>query len=206
MLDISQLRKDLDAVVAMLERRKSPQTYFDVARFQSLESERKRLQTGTEDLQARRNSMSRQVGHRKAKGEDAGDLLAEVAGIGGELKSSADRLEVIQVELGQMLMGIANLPHSSVPDGTDEHANVEKRRWGTPRSFEFAVRDHVDVGAPLGLDFDTGAKLAGSRFTFLRGPIARLHRALAQFMLNTQTEQHGYTECYKERRKCSRST
>ncbi len=196
MLDINLLRKDLDAVVASLARRKSPQPFLDVARFQSLESERKRVQTQTEDLQARRNSLSKQVGMRKGKGEDASDLLAEVAGIADALKASAERLEVIQAELSSMLMELPNLPHASVPDGTDETGNVEQRRWGNPRQFDFAVRDHVDLGAPLGLDFDTGAKLSGSRFSFLRGPVARLHRALAQFMLNTQTDVHGYTECY----------
>jgi seryl-tRNA synthetase len=122
--------------------------------------------------------------------------MAEVGGLADELKASADRLEVIQAELSQMLMSVPNLPHESVPLGADENANVELHRWGTPRSFDFPVKDHVDLGAPLGLDFDTGAKLSGSRFTFLRGPVARLHRALAQFMLNTQTEEHGYTECY----------
>jgi seryl-tRNA synthetase len=196
MLDIALLRKDLDSVVAALERRKSPQPFLDVARFQSLESERKRLQTATEDLQARRNSLSKQVGQRKAKGEDSADLMAEVAGIAGELKASAERLEVIQAELSQILMGLPNLPHASVPEGADEHGNQEVRRWGEPRVFDFAVKDHVDLGAPLGLDFDTGARLSGARFTFLRGPIARLHRALAQFMLDTHTTRHGYTECY----------
>ena len=196
MLDISQLRKDLDRVVATLERRQSPQPFLDVVRFQALESERKGLQTRTEDLQARRNSLSKQIGQRKAKGEDTAELMAEVGSIGDEQKNSAERLEVIQAELSTMLMGIPNLPHMSVPDGADEHGNVEQRRWGTPRSFDFPVRDHVDLGAPLGLDFDTGARLSGSRFSFLRGPVARLHRALAQFMLDTQTDRHGYTECY----------
>ena len=196
MLDISQLRKDLDRVVATLERRQSPQPFLDVARFQALESERKGLQTRTEDLQARRNSLSKQIGQRKAKGEDTAELMAEVGGIGDEQKNSAERLDVIQAELSAMLMGIPNLPHASVPDGADESGNAEQRRWGTPRSFDFPVRDHVDLGAPLGLDFDTGARLSGSRFSFLRGPVARLHRALAQFMLDTQTDRHGYTECY----------
>ncbi len=196
MLDISQLRKDLDRIVATLERRQSPQPFLDVARFQALESERKGLQTRTEDLQARRNSLSKQIGQRKAKGEDTAELMAEVGGIGDEQKNSAERLEVIQAELSAMLMGIPNLPHASVPDGADESGNAEQRRWGTPRSFDFPVRDHVDLGAPLGLDFDTGARLSGSRFSFLRGPVARLHRALAQFMLDTQTDRHGYTECY----------
>lgn len=196
MLDITLLRKDLDQVVAALEKRKSPQPFLDVERFQSLESERKAIQTRTEDLQARRNSLSKQIGQLKAKGQDTAAVMAEVGGLADELKASADRLEVIQAELSQMLMSVPNLPHESVPVGADENANVELHRWGTPRTFDFPVKDHVDLGAPLGLDFDTGAKLSGSRFTFLRGPIARLHRALAQFMLNTQTEEHGYTECY----------
>jgi seryl-tRNA synthetase len=196
MLDINLLRKDLPGVVARLEKRKSPQTFLDVERFQSLESERKTIQTRTEELQARRNSLSKQIGQLKAKGEDTSAVMAEVGGIGDELKASAERLEVIQADLSAMLMAVPNLPHESVPEGADENANVEVRRWGTPRSFDFAPRDHVDLGAPLGLDFDTGSKLSGSRFSFLRGPVARLHRALAQFMLNTQTEEHGYTECY----------
>jgi seryl-tRNA synthetase len=122
--------------------------------------------------------------------------MAEVGGIADELKAGAERLEAIQVELNDMLMGVPNLPDASVPAGADEQGNVEVRRWGEPRSFDFPVRDHVDLGAPLGLDFETGAKLSGSRFSFLRGPVARLHRALAQFMLDVQTTEHGYTECY----------
>ena len=196
MLDITLLRKDLASVIATLEKRKSPQPFLDVARFQALESERKTLQTRTEDLQAKRNSLSKQIGHLKAKGEDTAPVMAEVGGLGDELKASAERLEAIQAELSQMLMSVPNLPHASVPEGADEAGNVELHRWGTPRSFDFAVKDHVDLGAPLGLDFDTGAKLSGSRFSFLRGPVARLHRALAQFMLDTQTQAHGYTECY----------
>ena len=196
MLDITLLRKDLASVIATLEKRKSPQPFLDVARFQSLESERKTLQTRTEDLQAKRNSLSKQIGHLKAKGEDTVPVMAEVGGLGDELKASAERLEAIQAELSQMLMSVPNLPHASVPEGADENGNVELHRWGTPRSFDFPVKDHVDLGAPLGLDFDTGAKLSGSRFSFLRGPVARLHRALAQFMLDTQTQAHGYTECY----------
>ncbi|KQU80381.1 MULTISPECIES: serine--tRNA ligase [unclassified Rhizobacter] len=196
MLDITLLRKDLSSVVALLEKRKSPQPYLDVAQFQSLESERKTLQTRTEELQARRNSLSKQIGMLKGKGEDTSALMAEVAGLADELKASGERLEAIQAELSVMLMSVPNLPHASVPEGADESGNLEVRRWGVPRSFDFTVKDHVDVGAPLGLDFDTGAKLSGSRFTFLRGPIARLHRALAQFMLDVQTQKHGYTECY----------
>lgn len=196
MLDINLLRKDLASVVARLETRKTPQPYLDVERFQALEHERKAIQTRTEELQARRNSLSKQIGQLKARGEDTAAVMAEVGGLGDTLKASAERLEVIQGELSALLMGVANLPHESVPVGADENANVEVRRWGTPRAFDFAPKDHVDLGAPLGLDFDTGAKLSGARFTFLRGPIARLHRALAQFMLDLQTQQHGYIECW----------
>ena len=196
MLDITLLRKDLATVVARLETRKSPQPFLDVARFGTLESERKGLQTRTEELQARRNSLSKEIGKKKGQGADTSAEMAEVNGIAGELERSAARLEAIQAELAAMLMSLPNLPDASVPVGPDESANVEVRRWGTPRSFEFTPRDHVDLGAPLGMDFDTGAKLSGSRFSFLRGPIARLHRAIAQFMLDVQTSEHGYTECW----------
>ncbi len=196
MLDINQLRKDLPDVLARLERRKSPQPFLDVERFQSLEAERKAIQTRTEELQAKRNSLSKQIGQLKAKGEDTAAVMAEVSGLGEALTSSAQRLDVIQAQMSEMLMALPNLPHDSVPAGGDETGNVEVRRWGTPKAFDFAVKDHVDLGAPLGLDFDTGARLSGSRFSFLRGPVARLHRALAQFMLDVQTGQHGYTECY----------
>lgn len=197
MLDITLLRRDLPGVIAKLEKRQSPQTYIDVDRFTALESERKYVQTRTEELQSRRNSLSKQIGMLKGKGEDTSALMAEVNGIADELKAGDLRLEQVQAELQQMLMTVPNLPHDSVPVGADEHANVEVRRWGTPRTFsDFTPRDHVDLGAPLGLEFDTGAKLSGSRFSFLRGPVARLHRALAQFMLDVQTQEHGYTECY----------
>jgi len=196
MLDISLLRKDLAQVVARLETRKSPQPYLDVARFAALESERKALQTRTEELQARRNALSREIGKSKSQGGDASAAMAEVAQVGAELDRSAERLATIQLELNEQLMALPNLPDPSVPVGADESANVEVRRWGRPREFDFAPRDHVDVGAPLGLDLDTGAKLSGARFSFLRGPVARLHRALAQLMLDVQTEEHGYTECY----------
>jgi seryl-tRNA synthetase len=196
MLDINQLRRDLAGVVARLERRKNPQPFLNVERFGALEAERKRIQTRTEELQARRNSLSKQIGMAKGKGEDASALMAEVNGIADELKAGAERLEALQAELHALLMALPNLPHDDVPTGADETGNVEVRRWGTPRAFDFTVKDHVDLGAPLGLDFDTGARLAGSRFSFLRGPAARLHRALAQFMLDVQTREHGYTECY----------
>jgi seryl-tRNA synthetase len=196
MLDINLLRRDLAGVVARLEARKSPQPFLDVERFTALEAERKRLQTHTEELQARRNALSKQIGQRKAKGEDAADLMAEVGGLGDELKACAERLDALQAELHGLLMHLPNLPQASVPVGADEGGNVEVRRWGTARAFDFPVRDHVDLGAPLGLDFDTAAKLSGARFSLLRGPVARLHRALAQFMLDVQTGEHGYTECY----------
>ena len=196
MLDITLLRKDLDSVVAALDKRKSPQPYLDVDRFQSLENERKAIQTRTEELQARRNSLSKQIGGMKGRGEDTTAVMAEVNALADDLKNSADRLDVLQSELSSLLMNLPNLPHASVPVGSDESGNVELRRWGTPRAFDFEVRDHVDLGQPLGLDFDTGAKLSGSRFSFLKGPVARLHRALAQFMLDMQTVEHGYTECY----------
>jgi len=196
MLDIALLRKDLPSVVARLEARKTPQPYLDVAAFQRLEAERKSIQTRTEDLQARRNALSKQIGQLKSKGESADAVMAEVAQAKTELEASAARLEQIQPELQALLLGVANLPHESVPRGVDESGNVEVRRWGTPRQFDFPVKDHVDLGEPLGLDFATGVKLSGARFTVMKSQIARLHRALAQFMLDVQTQQHGYTECY----------
>lgn len=202
MLDIVQLRKDLPGVVARLETRKSPQPFLDVAAYQALETERKTLQTRTEELQSQRNSLSKQIGMLKGKGQqaEADAVMAQVGALKTELDASGTRLEVIQAELHSLLQAVPNLPHDSVPVGSDEHGNVELRRWSPdgkgPRVFDFDVRDHVDVGTPLGLDFETGTKLAGSRFTFMRGPIARLHRALAQFMLDVQTQEHGYTECY----------
>jgi len=196
MLDITLLRKDLDAVVARLNTRKTPQEFLNVERYKALETERKSLQVRTEELQGKRNTLSKQIGMLKGKGQDASAVMAEVGGIGDELKAGAERLTAIQLELDTMLMSVPNLPHESVPVGSDENANVEVRRWGTPKQFDFELKDHVDLGAPLGLDFDTGTKLSGSRFTFLKGKVAKLHRALAQFMLDVQTEQHGYTECY----------
>jgi len=196
MLDISLLRKDLDAVVARLEARKTPQPYLDVDAFKSLEAERKTIQSRTEELQARRNQLSKQIGQLKAKGESADAVMAEVAGLKTELDSSAQRLEQIQPELQALLLALPNLPHESVPTGEDEKGNVQVRAWGTPRSFDFPVKDHVDVGERLGLDFATAVKLTGSRFSVMKGSIARLHRALAQFMLDVQTREHGYTECY----------
>ncbi len=196
MLDITLLRKDLANVVARLDTRKSPQPFLDVAAFERLEGERKTLQAFTEELQARRNALSKKIGQAKGKGELADKEMAEVALIGHDLRESALRLEAIQEQLHAQLMALPNLPDASVPVGADEHANVEVRRWGTLPAFAFAAKDHVDIGGPLGLDFDVGAKLSGSRFAFLRGPIARLHRALAQFMLDVQTTEHGYTECW----------
>ena len=198
MLDISLLRKDLDTAIARLETRKNPQAFLDVPAFQALESERKTLQTRTEELQAQRNQLSKQVGMLMSRGDKDGAeaIKAQVTAGKAELEQSAVRLEQIQSELLAMLVAVPNLPHESVPVGADESGNVEVRRWGTPATFAFEVKDHVDVGTPLGLDFEMGAKLSGSRFTVMKGPIARLHRALAQFMLDVQTTEHGYTECY----------
>ncbi|MFM8919545.1 MAG: serine--tRNA ligase [Limnohabitans sp.] len=200
MLDILLLRKDLDAAVARLETRKNPQAFLNVDKFRALETERKTLQTRTEELQSQRNNLSKQIGMLKSKGESTDQVMADVANIKTELDASAIRLEALQAELQDMLLAVPNLPHESVPVGADEHGNVEVRKWSVdgkgPKTFDFEVRDHVDIGEKLGLDFDTGIKLSGSRFTFMRGQIARMHRALAQFMLDTQTQQHGYTECY----------
>jgi len=193
MLDIQALRNDLDGVVAQLKKRGFE---FDAAKFAALEAERKAVQTRTQDLQAKRNNTSKQIGMAKAKGEDVSAIMAEVAGLGDQLKADEARLSDLQTELQSLLLNVPNLPHESVPQGKSEQDNVEVRRVGTPPVFDFEVKDHTDVGTPLGLDFDTGAKLAGARFTLMRGQIAKLHRALAQFMLDIQTEQHGYTECY----------
>ena len=196
MLDITLLRKDLASVVGRLESRKNPQPFLQVDAFKALETERKAIQTRTEELQAQRNQLSRQIGQRKSRGEPVDEIMAQVAALKDELDRSAARLEQIQPELQSLLLAVPNLPHESVPVGADEHANQELRRWGTPRKFDFTPRDHVDLGTPLGLDFELGVKLSGSRFTVMKGQIARLHRALAQFMLDVQTQQHGYTECY----------
>lgn len=193
MLDIQLLRSDLASVVQRLSSRGYT---FDEARFTALESDRKAVQTRTQELQAKRNATSKQIGIAKSKGEDASAILAEVATLGDELKAAEEKLAVIQAEMQAFLHNIPNLPHASVPVGKSEEDNVEVRKVGTPTRFDFEVKDHVDVGTPLGLDFDTGAKLAGARFTFMKGQMAKLHRALAQFMLDVQTEEHGYSECY----------
>jgi seryl-tRNA synthetase len=196
MLDINLLRKDLPHVISRLETRKSPQPYLDVARFNALETERKTLQKRTEDLQARRNQLSKQIGHAKAKGEDVAPIMDEVGSIKITLETDAARLDALQAELLDLLMAVPNLPAANVPLGADETQNVELRRWGAPRTFNFPVRDHVDVGAELGLDFEAAARISGARFAVMRGQIARLHRALAQFMLDVHTTEHGYTETY----------
>ena len=193
MLDINLLRKDIAAVA---ERLRTRPFELDVAGFNALEAERKQVQVATEELQARRNALSKQVGMLKSRGEDASAVLAEVASIPEAIKAQETRLADVQARLSAMLLNAPNVPHASVPVGRSADDNVEVRRWGEPRAFDFPVRDHVDVGGPLGLDFDTAAKLSGSRFALMRGPVARLHRALAQFMLDVQTRRHGYTECY----------
>lgn len=193
MLDIQLLRNDLDAVAARLASRGYT---LDTAAFAAMEADRKALQTRMQELQSRRNASSKQIGEAKRKGEDVSAIMAEVANLGDELKAAEAAFEAVQAKLDALLMSIPNLPHASVPVGKDESDNVEVRRVGVPRQFDFEVKDHVDIGSPLGLDFDTGAKLSGARFTVLKGDIARLHRALAQFMLNTHTGEHGYTEHY----------
>ena len=216
MLDTQLLRKDLDAVVAKLTTRKDPQPFLDVDAFRALEADRKSIQTRTEQLQSQRNKLSKDIGGfmgQAAKARSAGDaaqadaLLAQaeqakqqVETFKHELDQAADQLGVLQTQLENLLLNVPNLPHDSVPVGADEAANVEVRRWAPhglePRKFDFPVKDHVDLGEPLGLSFETGAKIAGTRFSFMKGPVARLHRALAQFMLDVQTTEHGYTECY----------
>ena len=201
MLDPTLLRKDLQTVV---DRLKTRGVEFDTQRFNELESRRKAVQTETESLQASRNALAKQIGQLKAQGQDASAVLAESQAIPARLKQLEDDLAAVQQSLHDWLMAIPNLPHASVPAGASADDNVEVRRWlpgqaaadGNPPPLAFEAKDHVALGEPLGLDFDTAAKLSGARFSFMRGPIARLHRALAQFMLDLQTGQHGYTECY----------
>jgi seryl-tRNA synthetase len=193
MIDIQLLRKDIDTAAARLATRKFK---LDVGAFNALEAERKQIQTRTEELQGKRNTLSKQIGMLKGKGEDASAVMAEVSGIGEELKASEVRLEGVQAKLSEFMLTVPNLPHESVPVGQDETANVEVRKVGTPRTFDFEIKDHVDVGVALGLDFDVAVKMTGSRFAVMKGGIARLHRAIAQFMLDTHTADHGYTECY----------
>jgi seryl-tRNA synthetase len=193
MLDIQQLRNDLDAVA---ERLASRGYTLDTEAFAGLEAERKALQTRMQELQAKRNVTSKQIGEAKRKGEDTSAIMAEVASLGDDLKAAEIAFEVVQEKLNSWLLTIPNLPHESVPVGNDETDNVEVRRVGTPKSFDFEVKDHVDVGAAIGLDFELAAKLTGSRFAVLKGEVAKLHRALAQFMLDVHTEEHGYTEVY----------
>ncbi len=193
MIDIQLLRKDIDTVAARLATRKFK---LDVDAFSALEAERKAIQTRTEELQGKRNSLSKQIGMMKGKGEDTTAVMAEVAGLGDELKANEGKLADVQDKMARFMEAVPNLPHESTPQGTDESGNVEVRKVGTPPSFDFEVKDHVDIGEKLGLDFDTATKLTGSRFSMMKGGMARLHRALAQYMLDTHTGQHGYTECY----------
>ena len=194
MLEIQQLRTDLENVTATLAKRGFN---FPAEAFNSLEAERKTVQTHTQELQAKRNTASKQIGHAKSKGEDASGILAEVAQLGDELKQAETQLEHIQTELQKILLEVPNLPHDSVPVGKSEEDNAEIRRWGEPRTFDFKVKDHVAIGEDLRLlDFEAAAKLSGARFSLMTGGLARLHRALAQFMLDTHTEEHGYVEAY----------
>ena len=193
MLDPNLLRQDPHALARRLRETRGHD--LDAAALERLEGERKQLQVRTQELQNLRNTRSKAIGQAKAKGEDAGGLLAEVAGFGEELKASEIALERIRAELDAIALGLPNLPDESVPAGADESANLEQSRWGTPREFDFEVRDHVELGARHGwLDGETAAKLSGARFTVLRGQLARLHRALAQFMLDLHTGEHGYGE------------
>ncbi|OZI19916.1 serine--tRNA ligase [Bordetella genomosp. 9] len=201
MLDPTLLRKDLQTVV---DRLKTRGVQFDMERFNALESRRKSVQTETESLQARRNALAKQIGQLKAKGEDASAVMAESQALPARVKQLEEELAQVQEQLTELLRVVPNLPHPSVPVGASSDENVEVRRWlpgaagadGNPPPLGFEPKDHVAVGEPLGLDFDTAAKLSGARFSFMRGQIARLHRALAQFMLDLHTGQHGYTECY----------
>ena len=194
MLDIQLLRSQLDAVEAGLASRGKA---IDLSDFKALEAERKTLQTRTQELQAQRNTLSKQIGMLKGKGEDASSVMAQVGALGDELKASEARLVLVLEDLNAILATLPNLPDPSVPVGADETANSELKRWGMPRTFDFSVKDHTDVGEALGqLDFATAAKISGSRFALLKGSVARLHRALAQFMLDVHTGEHGYTEVY----------
>ena len=194
MLDSKLVRAQLHEVA---ERLASRGFQLDVVRFEALEAQRKSVQTRTEQLQAERNARSKSIGQAKQRGEDIAPLLAEVDRMGSDLEEGKRELENIQVELDNLLLNIPNLPHESVPVGADEDGNVEVSRWGTPRSFDFPIQDHVALGEQHGwLDFETAAKLSGARFALLRGPIARMHRALAQFMINLHTAEHGYEEAY----------
>ncbi len=194
MLDIQQLRNNLQDVVTRLAQRGYS---FPVSDFEDLESQRKTIQTLTQTLQAKRNSASKQIGIAKQRGEDINSIMAEVASIGDELKQAENQLESIQTKLQQLLLEVPNLPHESVPVGKDADSNLEIKRWGTPRNFNFTIKDHASIGEQLGLiDFETAAKLSGARFCLMKGEIARLHRALAQFMLDIHTQENGYNEIY----------
>ena len=194
MLDIKLLRKDLDAVAAQLARRGF---ILDTAKFQMLEDKRKALQTETQDLQNARNTRSKSIGQAKAKGEDIQPLLSEVASLGDRLKTAEHALTALQADIDEIVKGIPNLLDDSVPDGKSEDENLEISRWGEPTDLGFEPKDHVDLGLPNGwMDFETAVKLTGSRFVVMRGSMAKLHRALIQFMLNTHTEEHGYKEIY----------
>ncbi len=194
MLDPRLLRTDLDLVAAQLARRG---LQLDTARIEALEGERKGLQVRVQELQNERNTRSKTIGRAKAAGEDTAPLLAAVADLGEGLKSAEERLNAIQQELTEIALSLPNLPDASVPDGRDERANREERRWGEPTRFDFAPKDHVDLGTALGwMDFDAASKVSGARFVVLSGPLARMQRALIQFMLDLHTREHGYTEVY----------
>src|SRR5712671_1256342 len=194
MLDPQLLRSDIDAVARRLAARSF---VFDVAAFQAIEGERKRVQTRAQELQATRNQFAKRIGQAKARGEDVSGLTAEATRANSELADLERHLESVQIKLQDLLLGVPNLPHESVPVGKSSEDNVEVRRLGSPKEFGFALKDHVDLGAGLKmLDFDAAGKIAGARFALMKGPLARLHRAAAQFMLDVHTQEHGYTEVY----------
>ncbi|MEE8387081.1 MAG: serine--tRNA ligase [Acidiferrobacterales bacterium] len=194
MIDIKEIRSDIHEVAKQLARRGFS---LDTKVLIALEQQRKSIQVRTQDLQAKRNASAKAIGQAKAKVEDPAPLIAEVATLGDELKDAENQLEAVQEQLNDILLGIPNLPHESTPDGQDENDNVEVRRWGQPRAFDFEPKDHVDIGEALEqLDFETASKLTGSRFVVMSGPVARMHRALSQFMLDMHTGEHGYTETY----------
>jgi seryl-tRNA synthetase len=193
MLSKKQLRNEIKKVAELLQRRGFT---FDIEQYNNLETERKQLQIETQDLQNERNVQSKSIGKAKANGEDIEPLLKQVANLGEKLESAKNKLTEVQNQIDEIELTLPNIPHESVPDGASEDENVEVLKWGNPRSFDFEIKDHVDLGENLGLDFKSAAKISGARFSVIKGELAKLHRALIQFMLDTHTEHHGYSEVY----------
>jgi seryl-tRNA synthetase len=193
MLSKKQLRNEIKKVAELLQRRGFT---FDIEQYNNLETERKQLQIETQDLQNERNVQSKSIGKAKANGEDIEPLLKQVANLGDKLESAKNKLTEVQNQIDEIELTLPNTPHESVPDGASEDENVEVLKWGNPRSFDFEIKDHVDLGENFGLDFKSAAKISGARFSVIKGELAKLHRALIQFMLDTHTEHHGYSEVY----------